>query len=490
MAQAVLPQLLKDAGWKLERKIVNDDEDHPLFQVRHERLKLATNPTKVLDEAIEGALVLQTRSEGRKVNRAKIKSQVSSLKSQAAGAVAGEEIAGPAQLLEIKKIRRDGGTQPREGLDLATVEKYAEAKKAGAVFEPSVVFYDGKDYWLGRGFHRTAADEKNGHKRTYCEIRQGTQRDAILFSLGENHDHGLPRTNEQKRNAVMTMLRDNEWSTWSDGVIAEKAKASDTFVGKLRKEFIREQGPTPNVSSSTVRRGKDNRVRETKKIGRQKSELPASAGGAPAGDITVTDRRRFAGEEVRDSEQSLIAGETPAVPVKAVSLEKLLNGRMLSISFGCIPKVPGVNVTVNASTDREKATRKLIGWAEMPAMPEVVIEMIAAALGETSPKSTTKRPSAAQAALNKHKARKAVLKKKRGRRRSRRRSGEDMSKRPKADCSECGLRVATYEDIDGFDYFSTHDWTPGQRCSGSGKRVYSHNHPEKGLRNEVSNLQS
>jgi len=405
LAGAALPAELKDAGWKIERRVKNDDQENPLFLVSNQKLQLATTPVKTLDEAIEGALILQTRSEGKKVSRVKIKKRVKQL-AKDGGQQPGEEetaTAAPRQMLAIKKIRRDGGTQPREGLDLATVARYAEDKKAGAKFKPSIVFYDGKNHWLGRGFHRTAADERNGQARTECEIRQGTQRDAVLFSLGENASHGLPRTNEQKRNAVLTMLRDPEWSVMSNGWIAEKTRTSEPFVSKLRREL---NGPTPNVSSSPaggalshgrasapaapaprVTKGRDGKVRNTANIGAKKKATGQASISAPDEQLKVTDKRRFADPPADAGRVS----ELPA-PQKQVAIEDLLKGRMLTLSFAWIPKVPGVNVTVNASTDREKAVRKLIGSVEVPRMPEAVIEMIAAALGEKGPTSKVQSP--------------------------------------------------------------------------------------------------
>jgi len=34
----------------------------------------------------------------------------------------------------------------------------------------------------------------------------------MLFTISVNADHGLPRSNADKRKAVMTLLQDPEWS--------------------------------------------------------------------------------------------------------------------------------------------------------------------------------------------------------------------------------------------------------------------------------------
>ena len=65
-------------------------------------------------------------------------------------------------------------------------------------------------------------------------VKQGTQRDAILFSVGANAVHGQRRTNSDKRRAVETLLRDEEWSKWSGREIARRCGVHHSYVAKLR----------------------------------------------------------------------------------------------------------------------------------------------------------------------------------------------------------------------------------------------------------------
>lgn len=136
--------------------------------------------------------------------------------------------------LEIARLRLDGGTQPRAEVAEATVDSYVEALADGAEFPAVVVFYDGHDYWLADGFHRVAAARKANRDSIAVEIHQGSQRDAILYSVGANATHGLPRTNADKHRAVERLLRDPEWSGWSDNAIAKKCSVSQPFVSKVR----------------------------------------------------------------------------------------------------------------------------------------------------------------------------------------------------------------------------------------------------------------
>lgn len=137
--------------------------------------------------------------------------------------------------INIADIRVNGGTQSRATLDRAVVSDYAEAVRDGATFPPIVVFFDGSSYWLADGFHRYEAYSAAQVYAVPADVRQGTQRDAILFSVGANASHGLRRTNDDKRRAVLTLLNDPEWSKWSDREIARACGVGNRFVGDLRK---------------------------------------------------------------------------------------------------------------------------------------------------------------------------------------------------------------------------------------------------------------
>lgn len=136
--------------------------------------------------------------------------------------------------INIRAIRIDGGTQSREKLDQTVVDEYAELMKEGTEFPPISVVHDGNEYYLSDGFHRLLAAQRAGKASINCDVLTGTLRDAILYSLSANSSHGLRRTVEDRRKAVMTMLDDFEWSEWSDREIARQCHVSHPFVAKLR----------------------------------------------------------------------------------------------------------------------------------------------------------------------------------------------------------------------------------------------------------------
>lgn len=161
---------------------------------------------------------------------------------------------GGTRLLAHADIRQDGGTQPRGEISSDLVTEYITAILDGAKFPPVVVFYDGSDYWLADGFHRVRAFASAG-RPVPADVRQGTQRDAVLFSLGANATHGQRRTNADKRRAVMRALDDAEWSQWSDREIARRCAVSNQFVSNIRAEL-----PPVNDGQVIERRGGDGKV--------------------------------------------------------------------------------------------------------------------------------------------------------------------------------------------------------------------------------------
>ena len=175
--------------------------------------------------------------------------------------------------LQWTAIRTDGGTQARITIDEETVSEYADAMRKSARFPAIICYYDGETYWLADGFHRHKAHfQAHGTaEKIAAEVRQGTRRDAVLFAVGANSDHGLRRTHADKRNAVLTLLRDEDWTGWSDRQIAERTKTTHPFVGSLRRKLAE----TTGNDYQSARTGADGRTIDTAKIGRTSKPAPS-----------------------------------------------------------------------------------------------------------------------------------------------------------------------------------------------------------------------
>ena len=132
--------------------------------------------------------------------------------------------------LKLDQIIIDKGTQIRVAIDQKTVTEYAEAIMHKEVLPPLTVFSDGISYYLADGFHRYFAYKNTVTPEVEVDVHKGTLRNAIEYALGANSKHGLKRTNEDKRNAVMIALNDIEWGTLSLREVAKLCGVSHTYV--------------------------------------------------------------------------------------------------------------------------------------------------------------------------------------------------------------------------------------------------------------------
>lgn len=176
--------------------------------------------------------------------------------------------------ISIREIRLDGGTQPRAAINEAVVGEYADAIAAGAAFPLPTVFFDGAEYWLADGFHRLHAHRKLGNEGIRIEQRDGTRRDAVLYSVGSNGAHGLRRTNEDKRKAVSTLLADAEWAAWSDRKIAEACDVTHPFVASVRASLVTVTSEKPAERTYTTKHGTEAAM-NTARIAAANSARPA-----------------------------------------------------------------------------------------------------------------------------------------------------------------------------------------------------------------------
>ena len=139
--------------------------------------------------------------------------------------------------ISLSEIVLDGGTQSREKIDEAVVAQYADDMLNGDQFPAITVYFDGDKYYPSDGHHRCFAAIKAGIPNILCEVKEGTQRDAVFASLSANPHHGKPRSAADKRKILTIILLDIEWQDMSDRAIAKHCRVSNTFVASMRKEL-------------------------------------------------------------------------------------------------------------------------------------------------------------------------------------------------------------------------------------------------------------
>jgi hypothetical protein len=185
------------------------------------------------------------------------------------------------RIVPLADIRTDSSSQARARIRPAVVREYAAAMRSqlaegNLCFPPVVLFVDLHDYWLGDGFHRVLAARQAGQSGILAEVHRGTQRDALLYSISSNSDHGLPRSKADKRRAVTLLLDDAEWRQWNDYEIARLCQVSHGFVWKMRK-----LGEVDKGASSHVTRCAPRKVRRGNQVYEMQPRQPGGRGTEP-----------------------------------------------------------------------------------------------------------------------------------------------------------------------------------------------------------------
>lgn len=136
----------------------------------------------------------------------------------------------------IADIVMDAELQMRAGMQMQTVAEYAEilSEKNDKWPFPPVELMRRKDgsLVLVDGWHRVEAARRNDWETVSATVVSGTETQIFEACLRANAKHGLRRTNEDKRKAVLAALE--KWPGFDARKIARKCGVSHTFVSKLK----------------------------------------------------------------------------------------------------------------------------------------------------------------------------------------------------------------------------------------------------------------
>ena len=150
--------------------------------------------------------------------------------------------------LLINEISVDPNLQSRVAINQNVVNDYAEAIQSTDTLPPLTVFHNGICYFLADGFHRLQAHKKLGRDRVSVEVMDGGRRDALVFALSANAEHGLRRSHADKRRAAQMALEDPELGQCSNREIAKLCKVSHSFVNATRESLK----PKPYIKTSVA----------------------------------------------------------------------------------------------------------------------------------------------------------------------------------------------------------------------------------------------
>jgi hypothetical protein len=147
-------------------------------------------------------------------------------------------------MLELKRIRRDGGTQMRVVLNELRAEWLSEVYLAAGHFKkPVIVYYDGTHHWLADGFTRCRAVELAKGLKGYieAEVRAGTVLDAQMYACTANSQQGeafSERDTHRVVNFVLDQIDGGKLAVkeWPLGRIAQHCGVKEGFVRRLTWE--------------------------------------------------------------------------------------------------------------------------------------------------------------------------------------------------------------------------------------------------------------
>jgi len=237
--------------------------------------------------------------------------------------------------MKLTEITVDSSLQGRCKLNQEVIDEYSEALREGIKLPAIKVFRIGSRYYLVDGWHRYFAHKKAGLADIEVEVIDGNMREATLYAIGANDDHGLRRNNEDKRKAVMMLLDDVEWSEWNDSEIAKASRVSRMTVSRiksslgLKKDEVKVFRDGKEIKLNTANIGSKN---EQKFLGVQpvqeeiyQDEINAEMEAIVEENEILTRRLAVAAMEASDEEKGLAENQLMEMAAQIKTLTATLN---------------------------------------------------------------------------------------------------------------------------------------------------------------------
>jgi hypothetical protein len=163
----------------------------------------------------------------------------------------------------LSEITLEPCLQPRSQIFDEWVTEYAEALERGDKFPPVEVYCDGSKNFLVDGYHRWHAHKKIGRADIAVNVTQGSMREARWASFAANKQHGHRRLSNDAKRVIEAILQDDEWSKYSQVIIAKHVGVSQQYVSKVINDL------QPSCKSNHQTTGRDGRTINTANIGKK-----------------------------------------------------------------------------------------------------------------------------------------------------------------------------------------------------------------------------
>jgi hypothetical protein len=223
------------------------------------------------------------------------------------------------ETVKIANVTVASEFQMRVKSDPATLIEYRELIRASEEHwpfdEPCTLYRVDGTLILTDGFHRLEAMHAEGRTEIRANVRNGTLLDAKIASLGANKNHGLKRSNADKRRAGTIAVQDETLRKWSDRKLAELCGISDFLVSQIRAEL---PDSCSSARESTVGADGKNRPANREKSEQQRVAIRAAIDKSPiASDREIAEKIGCDGKTVgkvrRDIQQ--LKTEPPAAVI-------------------------------------------------------------------------------------------------------------------------------------------------------------------------------
>lgn len=147
------------------------------------------------------------------------------------------------QELSIDAIVVDDAFQSRIATDPEHVLVFDEMIRNGMEIHPVVVFWTGERYILADGFHRYHAHKKRlGVRSIRAEIKQGSERDAMIYSAGANRLSIKSPSHADRKKAAFMLFADPDWWAKTNAEIGAHVGTAKSNITTYRGIYGAENG--------------------------------------------------------------------------------------------------------------------------------------------------------------------------------------------------------------------------------------------------------
>ena len=137
------------------------------------------------------------------------------------------------KLITTSLLNLDPRLQCRESVPESIIKEYEEGWKDKVDFPPVQVYEVDGELFVTDGFCRVMAAANIGKSKIPATITKGSFSDAVRAACGANYNHGLRRTNADKRKAALIAIA--QFPDETTRALAEMCGVSHAYIGNLRE---------------------------------------------------------------------------------------------------------------------------------------------------------------------------------------------------------------------------------------------------------------